>query len=144
VLIGESSIGALMELAPRTAEALDLPRRVVVCELDVPGLFAGIAESTAEAPPRYPGIARDIALVVPAATRIGDVEDVIRQAAGERLALLYLFDTYRGEQVPEGTMSLAFSLSLRDPERTLTDDDADAVMVAIARAAATAGWTIRA
>ena len=77
-------------------------------------------------------------------TRIGSVEDVISRAAGERLVLLNLFDVYRGEQVPEGTMSLAFSLSLRDPERTLTDDDADAVMDAIARAAGAAGWTIRA
>ena len=142
--IGRAHAGALMELDPSIAEAFDLPRRVVVCELDLVSLFTEITDSVAEAPPRFPGIARDIAIVVPAETRIGSVEDVISRAAGERLVLLNLFDIYRGEQVPEGTMSLAFSLSLRDPERTLTDDDADAVMDAIARAAGAAGWTIRA
>jgi phenylalanyl-tRNA synthetase beta subunit len=39
---------------------------------------------------------------------------------------------------------MAYALTLRDPERTLTDEDADAVMDAIARAATAAGWTIRA
>jgi phenylalanyl-tRNA synthetase beta chain len=135
--------GALMETHPSIAEAFDLPRRVVVCELDVSSLFAAITDSVAEAPPRFPGIARDVALIVPEDTRVGDVEDRIRTAAGKRLVALQLFDVYRGEQVPEGTLSLAFSLTLQDPERTLTDTDADAVMDAIGRAASEAAWTIR-
>ena len=144
VSFGGSEIGSLMELHPVAAEALDLPRRVVVCELEVAALFAAISASVAEAPPRYPGVARDIALIVPEGTRIGDVVDRIRRVAGERLVDIRLFDIYRGEQVAAGTMSLAFSLMLRDPDRTLTDADADAVMDAIGRAASEAAWTIRA
>ena len=143
VMLGDTEIGSLVELHPVAAEALDLPRRVVVCELDVRALFAAISESVAEAPPRYPGIARDIALIVPDGTRVGDVDTRLREAAGDRLVSLALFDTYRGEQIPAGTVSLAFSLTLRDPERTLTDADADAVMDAIGRAASEAAWTIR-
>ena len=59
------------------------------------------------------------------------------------MILLQLFDVYRGEQIPAGTVSLAFSLTLRDPDRTLTDADADRVMDRISRAASEAGWTIR-
>jgi len=143
VLAGETEIGSLMELLPTTAETLDLPRRVVVCELAVSALFEAITDSVAEAPPRFPGIARDVALIVPETTGVGDVEDRIRAAAAERVVTLQLFDVYRGEQIPGGTLSLAFSLTLRDPERTMTDADADAVMDAIGRAASEAGWTIR-
>lgn len=143
IAIGDAETGTLMELHPATAETLDLPRRAVVCEIDVSVLFAGVAESVAEAPPRYPGIARDIALIAPEGTPVRDVEDRLERAAGERLVLVQLFDVYRGEQIPPGTVSLAFSLSLRDPERTLTDADADQVMDAIARAASDAGWTVR-
>ena len=135
--------GALMEVLPSIAEAFDLPRRVVACELDVSSLFAGIADSVAEVPPRYPGITRDVALVIPEGTRVGAVEERIRDAAGYLLVSLQLFDVYHGEQIPTGTMSLAFSLTLRDPERTLTDADADSVMDEIGRAASEAGWTIR-
>jgi phenylalanyl-tRNA synthetase beta chain len=144
VFVDAREAGTLFELHPKVTEVFDLPKRVVVCELDVEALFEGISESVAAPPPRYPGVARDIALIVPERTRIRDVEDVIRRAGGERLVLLYLFDIYRGEQVPEGTMSLALSMYLRDPERTLTDADADAVMDAVGRAASGAGWTIRA
>ncbi|HEV2686103.1 MAG TPA: phenylalanine--tRNA ligase subunit beta, partial [Actinomycetota bacterium] len=143
VEIGDVHAGALMELHPSISEALDLPRRVIVCELDVLTLFGAVSESVAAAPPRFPGIGRDVALIVPDGTRIGDVEDRIRSVGGDRLVDIRLFDVYRGEQIPAGTTSLAFTLSLRDPERTLTDADADAVMDAIGRAASEAGWTIR-
>ena len=142
-VLGSIKIGSLMELHPAVAEALDLPRRVVVCELDVPALFAAITDSVADAPPRYPGIARDIALIVPDETSVGDVEGRIRRAGGESLVDVQLFDIYRGAQIPAGTISLAFSLTLRDLERTLTDAEADAVMDAIGRAASEAAWTIR-
>jgi phenylalanyl-tRNA synthetase beta chain len=137
-------VGSLMELLPAAAEALELPRRVVVGELDVTAFFAAATESMAEPPARFPVVARDVALVVPADTTAAEVEQQLRAAAGPLLAALELFDVYRGDQIPSGTVSLAYSLTLRDPERTLIDADADAVMDAIGRAAAEAGWTIRA
>jgi phenylalanyl-tRNA synthetase beta chain len=143
VVIDGVSVGSLMELHPAMAEALELPRRVVVGELDVVSLFAAASESRAETPGRFPALARDVALVIPADTAASTVEQHLRTAAGPLLAALELFDVYRGDQIPPGTVSLAYALTLRDPERTLTDADADAVMEAIARAAADAGWTIR-
>jgi phenylalanyl-tRNA synthetase beta chain len=144
ILIDGSVAGALMELHPAVAEALELPRRVVFGELDVVPLFAAASESKAEPPARFPVVTRDVALVVPSDTAAATVEQRLRAAAGPLLAGLELFDVYRGDQIPSGTVSMAYALTLRDPERTLTDEDADAVMDAIARAAAAAGWAIRA
>jgi phenylalanyl-tRNA synthetase beta chain len=143
VLAGDRLLGILMEVQPSIAKAFDLPRRVVVCELDLQGLFAGIKDSVATSPPRYPAVIRDVAIVVPIDARIADVEEQIRGAAGLLLARTELFDVYMGEQIPEDTKSLAFSLTLLDPEKTLTDADADAVMERISSAAGAAGWTIR-
>jgi len=144
IVIEGTSAGSLMELHPAAAEALELPRRVVVGELDVIPFFGAASESRAETPARFPALARDVALVVSAETAASTVEQEVRAAAGPLLARLELFDVYRGDQIPPDTVSLAYALTLRDPERTLTDADADAVMDAIARAAADAGWTIRA
>ena len=57
-----------------------------------------------------------------------DVEKVILQRGGKVLEELVLFDYYDGPQVPKGKKSLAYSLSFRDNERTLTDEDVNKVM----------------
>ena len=51
------------------------------------------------------------------------VEAVVREAAGELLADLRLFDVYRGEPLPAGTRSLAFTLAFQAPDRTLAEED---------------------
>jgi phenylalanyl-tRNA synthetase beta chain len=143
VAIAGREAGVLMELHPSIADSLELPRRVALCELDAEVLFAGASESAAVVPPRFPPVARDVALVVPEVTPAADVEALLREAAGPLLDSIVLFDVYRGTPLPEGSASLAFSLALRDLSRTLTDEDADGVMRAIADAATSAGWSIR-
>lgn len=72
---------------------------------------------------RFPSISRDIALVVDQDVAAGDVQSVIRQAGGDLLKDVSLFDLYQGEHMEEGKKSLAFSLRYVDPERTLTEDE---------------------
>jgi phenylalanyl-tRNA synthetase beta chain len=143
VVIGDRDGGRLLELHPQIAASLELPRRVVVCELDVAALFAAAAPSRPSEPARFPALGRDVALVVPAETPWATVSDAIRAAAGPLLSELRLFDVYQGDQISEGTVSLAFSMALRDLERTLTDADADHVMASVAARAAAEGWQIR-
>ncbi|MGZ4119071.1 MAG: phenylalanine--tRNA ligase subunit beta [Actinomycetota bacterium] len=143
VVFGDLDAGRLIELHPKAAQSLELPRRVVVCELDLGSLFSAASPQGAAEPARFPALSRDLALVVPGEVPADEVARAIRLAAGPLLAELRLFDVYRGDQIPEGTVSLAFSLALRDPERTLTDADADGVMAAIAARAAAGGWQIR-
>ena len=73
--------------------------------------------------PKYPSTSRDIALVVDEAVRVGDIERVIRENGGRILEDVALFDIYRGEQVEEGKKSAAFTLTYRDSEKTLTDEE---------------------
>jgi phenylalanyl-tRNA synthetase beta chain len=71
---------------------------------------------------------------VPLDVAAGDVLDVVRAAAGELAEEVRLFDVYTGENLPEGTKSLAFALRLRG-ERTLTGEDTAAVRDAVVSAA---------
>jgi phenylalanyl-tRNA synthetase beta chain len=78
---------------------------------------------------------------VPAA----EVADSLRDGAGELLESLRLFDVYTGSPVPEGARSLAFALTLRAPDRTLTSEEATAVRdAAVAAAARRTGAELRA
>lgn len=75
--------------------------------------------------PAFPAIERDLALLVPDALAAARVEAVARDAAGDLLEEVGIFDVYRGKGVEDGVRSIAYRLRFRSPERTLTDAEAD-------------------
>lgn len=81
--------------------------------------------------PIYPAAERDIALIVPKSTLAAEVERTILDAAPDILEGLRVFDVYEGENIPDGTRSLAWRLRFRSPERTLTDEEVDSALVRI-------------
>jgi phenylalanyl-tRNA synthetase beta chain len=143
VRVDGEEIGLLAELHPRTAEAMELPRRVVIAQLDLEPLTHAPGATRAPEIPRLPAVSRDIALIVPDDVAAATVGELLRTTGGALVESVSQFDVYRREPVPAGSVSLAYSLVLRAPDRTLTDADADATMSAIARAASGKGWTIR-
>jgi phenylalanyl-tRNA synthetase beta chain len=133
------AIGALGELHPDVLEALELSGPVIFADLDISRLFAlsrGDQPPHVRATPRFPASARDLAIVVDEASEAGQVASVLREAGGALVEQVELFDLYRGGQLAAGKKSLAFRLTYRDPEATLTDqrvDEAHAKVVAEAR-----------
>jgi phenylalanyl-tRNA synthetase beta chain len=128
-------LGLMGQVHPVVAERFDVEGiDVFAAEIDLSGLLALAREEVATRPlPRFPAVERDVALIVPEHITHAQVEAVIREAAGSALERLALFDVYRGSQVPEGHRSLAFSLTFRVPDRTLSDDEVDGAMSAVER-----------
>ncbi|MCE2540645.1 MAG: phenylalanine--tRNA ligase subunit beta [Acidobacteria bacterium] len=119
-------LGYVGQLAPAIAEARGLPAddEIYVAELDLPALTSGGSNPNrmVAAPlPRYPSIVRDLAVIVDAALPAGTVRDTIRSVAPETLLQVREFDLYQGKGIPDGHMSLAFRLTFRAADRTLTD-----------------------
>jgi phenylalanyl-tRNA synthetase beta chain len=125
-------IGHAGELHPKVCQAFGLPARSSAVELDLDALIAAGPQSV-EAKPfsSYPVAKEDVALIVPAEVPAADVEAALVEGAGELLESIRLFDLYTGEQIGEGSKSLAFALRFRAPDRTLTETE-----VAAARQAA--------
>lgn len=71
--------------------------------------------------PRFPAVSRDIAIVVKESARAGDMLDCIQKAGGKTLEEARLFDVYRGEKLGAGKKSVAYALTFRAADRTLTD-----------------------
>ncbi|MCZ2820183.1 phenylalanine--tRNA ligase subunit beta [Modestobacter sp. VKM Ac-2977] len=148
LLVGDGAeatvVGHAGELHPRVCAALDLPARTCAMELDVDALPAapvavGPHVST------FPPVLVDLALVVADAVPAADVEAALRDGAGELLEVLRLFDVYTGAPVPAGSRSLAYALTLRAPDRTLTGEEANAARdAAIALAVERTGAVLRA
>lgn len=141
--LGGAAAGTVGELQPRAARALDLPSRVAVGEVSLAPLLARARDATPGDLPRFPAVARDLAVVAGAGEAAARVEQAIRQAAGPLLESIGLFDVYSGEQIGPGLRSLAFSLTFRHPDRTLTDAEVGEAMASIERAVHAAGWATR-
>lgn len=122
---GEKPIGVVGELHPETCEKFDIPEQTVVMEVALSPLLAALPERVKAADlPRFPPVLIDIAVVVEEQIAAADVEAVIWEHGRPEVAAVSLFDLYRGDQIPSGHKSLAYSLEMRSPDRTLTDDDA--------------------
>ena len=78
--------------------------------------------------PVTPAATRDLALLVPTAVSAADLAENIRLAAGGILESVRVIDEYRGEGLPEGRRSIAVRLVCRSRDRTLRDDDVEAVV----------------
>ncbi|MPM92518.1 Phenylalanine--tRNA ligase beta subunit [bioreactor metagenome] len=131
ITIYGKTAGWIGQLHPEVGEALDIPAnvRVYAAQLEVDALLCGAgAPLTVKPLPKYPGSARDIALVVDAAALSGDIKKTIAASGGKLLQSAELFDTYIGDKLPEGKKSLAYTLEFRSDERTLTDDEVAAAM----------------
>jgi phenylalanyl-tRNA synthetase beta chain len=78
-----------------------------------------------EPTPAFPGVDRDLALLLPKGLPARQVEEVIRNTAGTLLVDLQVFDLFEGEGIPEGLRSVGFRLRFQSSERTLTDQDVE-------------------
>lgn len=133
MVAGGMRLGVLGEVHPETAAAFDLEgRRVYVAELDADVLERLSGTDVRFVPlPRYPAVQRDIALLVPRSLPAAVVEAAIHRHGGELVESVRLFDVYEGPQVAATHRSLAYAVRLRAKDRTLTDEEANAVMTAV-------------
>jgi len=131
VVMDGRQLGYLGELHPTVTAGAGIEGRVVAFEIDLEPLLAAARPPRARPLPRFPSVDRDLAVVVEDTVAAGAVLAAIKESAGDLLENVRAFDEYRGSQVAEGYKSIAFTLTFRSPERTLTDAEVDKVMADI-------------
>lgn len=123
-------IGFIGTIHPLIAQKLGLNGKAVVFEI----LWDAIANRRvvqAKEISKFPANRRDLALVVADNVPAGDIIEACKQAGGEKLTQVNLFDVYQGIGVASGHKSLAISLTIQDNEKTLEDDEINAVISAV-------------
>ena len=124
-------LGYLGELHPTVGASLKVEGRFVAFEIDMEPVLESSRIPLAQPLPRFPAVERDLAVVVEEHVAAGSLLAAIKESAGDLLEYARAFDEYHGSQVPEGHKSIAFTLTFRSPERTLTDAEVDKVMTEI-------------
>jgi phenylalanyl-tRNA synthetase beta chain len=136
LLIDGQPAGVLGEIHPLIRERFDLPQLpILVAELDLRVLLGAASEDRIMKPiSRFPAVSQDIAVVLDEGISAASVRTAILAAGGDLLADAVLFDLYRGEQLGVGKKSLAYALTFRAMDRTLTDAEVSAIQDRIVQA----------
>ncbi len=126
VYAGGRPIGVLGQVHPLVAANYGVDAELYCAELDFNALLEAQGPDPEYVPlPKYPSVERDIAVVCDEAITVGALEEAIRKGARGLLKEVALFDIYRGANIPGGKKSVAFSLTLRADDRSLTSEEAD-------------------
>ena len=137
-------IGFLGELHPQAAKNYEIGTRAYVAVLDMPSIvpmcsfdykYKGVA--------KFPAVSRDLSMVVPKEIMVGDIEKMIETRGGKLLESLQLFDVYEGNQIDRGFKSVAYSVTFRAPDRTLSEEDITGVMKKILHGLESMGIVLR-
>jgi phenylalanyl-tRNA synthetase beta chain len=116
-------LGFVGEVHPLVASAWDLERAAVFA-VDLGAVAVASPEVVSfRSFPSVPALRQDLAVTLPDSVAVAEVIDRVRDAGGEMLEAVSLFDVYTGGQVGDGRRSLALALSFQAKERTLTDED---------------------
>ena len=135
VLVNGQEVGVFGQIHPLVAQNYDVDAELYCAELSFPALYENKGADPQYVPlPKFPAVARDIAVVCNEAVTVGQLEEAIRKGARGLLKEVELFDIYRGANIPEGKKSVAFSLTLRADDRSLTAEEADADVKSILEA----------
>lgn len=123
--INGEQFGVIGEIHPKVRENYGIGTRVYCFSLNVDTMFEyAELEKHYKPLPKYPAVTRDLALICDKDIPVLELEKAIKEGAGKYLESVKLFDVYQGKQILPGKKSVAFSLTLRSAEGTLTDEQA--------------------
>ncbi len=129
IMLDKTRIGFIGELSPVMVEKLDLKinkPQIVMFEMSLDKLFSFVPEKlTYVQIPRYPAIERDIAIILDAGKTSAEVLQELTAYRSDLIEKVELFDQYQGKNIPQGKKSLAFRVTYRASDRTLTDAEVE-------------------
>ena len=124
VILDGHIIGTIGEIHPLVMENYDIQKKCYCAELDYSKILMFTRIDKLYKPlPKYPAITRDFAVVLKDSVFVRELEDIIKENGGDILESYKLFDVYQGNQIATGYKSIAYTLTYRHKERTLTDEE---------------------
>ena len=138
-------LGIMGEVHPEVQETYEIGVKTYVAKLNIHELMDAAADKITYKPlPKFPATTRDLSLLVDEDMPVAELEKAIKGAVGKILEKVTLFDVYRSDDmIRNGKKSIAYSISMRSHEGTLTDEQADSAMKKALKALANIGAELR-
>lgn len=128
IVVNGEIVGYMGEVNPWITQNMDLRERVYFAEINLEKLNIEKPKAKYVPIPIYPGIRRDIALLIPEDVYVEDIEKDIVTISGNLLKWISIFDLYKGEKIEKGYKSVTFSLFFLAEDHTLEDLEVDEVI----------------
>ncbi len=134
VVVNGEEVGYFGEIHPLVRENYEIGTNAYFAELNFDKItcLTNLDRKFAELP-KFPASKRDIAMLVKEEITVNEIEQAIKEKAGKNLEKLQLFDIYRGSQIEKGHKSVAFNLTFRAKDRTLTEEEVSNPMAKIVK-----------
>lgn len=145
ILKDGAPLGIMGEVHPEVQETYEIGVKTYVAKLNIPELKEAAADKITYQPlPKFPATTRDLSLLVDEDMPVAELEKTIKGAVGKILEKVTLFDVYRSDDMKKnGKKSIAYSISMRSHEGTLTDEQADGAMKRVLKALSAVGAELR-
>ena len=129
IFVGTDSIATFGQIHPKVVENYDMTGEKYLAEINISKVVKYSKNNKKYIPiPKFPAVERDISIVVDRDIEVGRIEEVIQKQAKKLLEKIELFDVYYDEKLGENKKSVAYALTFRDSNKTLTDDDISPIM----------------
>ena len=132
ILADDKIYGIFGEVHPRVLENFEISARSYAAEIDIDMLFKHSGEvKVYKALPKYPEVTRDLALVCDGDLESAVIYDIIKKHSGKIFESAKVFDVFKSDKIGEGKKSIAFALTFRDSNGTLSDEQVNPVITKI-------------
>lgn len=132
ILYKGEELGILGEVHMDACENYEIDTRVYSAQIDFEKIvkFCNF-EREYKKLPKYPSVVRDLAVIVDEDVLFGNIKNIVLENGKELVEQVEIFDIYKGDQIPQGKKSIAFSIVYRSHEKTLTDDEVNQIQTSI-------------
>lgn len=135
IVVDGEIIGTMGQISYSVLDHYDIDENIYMGELDFEKIVKKASFIRSYNPIiKFPSIKRDIAIVVEKEVESQKIEEVIHSLGEELIKEIYLFDSYEGKHIEEGKKSLAYSIIFQSKERTLKDEEVNALYDSILKA----------
>ena len=127
IVAGGHAIGWLGTLHPQWVQKYELAQAPILFEVEAGPLLVRALPRFSEVA-KFPPVRRDLAVIIDENADAGAILAACRQEASPLVTELAIFDLYQGKGIDSGKKSLAFRVLMQDTQKTLTDQEVDAVI----------------
>lgn len=144
ITMGDTTLGILGEAHPVVTNNYSIGTKVYLAKFDVKAMFANRQTEIQYKPlPKYPASTRDLSLICDIDLPIIEIKKAIKNAVGNTLESVKLFDVYKGAQIAEDKKSVSYKIIMRSQTGTLTDTEADDAVKRVLKALEKINVTLR-
>jgi len=129
IKIENDSIGFVGEVHPDILDNYNIGIKAYIAVINIDDLYKNACfDRTYKPLPKFPDSQRDISMLVKDDITVKDIEKIIKEKGGKFLEKIQLFDVYKGKQIKDGFKSVAYNITFRANDKTLTDDEVNTTM----------------